>query len=82
MRHMAQVTAPFLDSTMESSRRFPPPWTLVRENSERYIVHDANGVTVAWLFCRDGSTCYSMGASTLTAEEARRIGKAIAVPDC
>ncbi len=63
---------------MESSRRFPPPWTLVRENSERYTVQDANGVTVAWLFCRDGSARYSMGASTLTAEEARRIGKAIA----
>jgi hypothetical protein len=27
MRHMAQVTAPFLDSTMESSRRFKPPWS-------------------------------------------------------
>jgi len=47
---------------MESSRRFPPPWTLIRENSERYIVQDANGVTVAWLFCRDGSSRYSFGA--------------------
>jgi hypothetical protein len=63
---------------MESSRRFPPPWTLIRENSERYIVQDANGVTVAWLFCRDGSSRYSFGAATLTADEARRIGQAIA----
>ena len=34
---------------MESSRRFKPPWTLVRENSECYVVKDANGVTLAWL---------------------------------
>ncbi len=63
---------------MESSRHFPPPWTLVREYSERYVVQDANGVTVAWLFCRDGSARYSMGAGTLSDDEARRIGKAIA----
>jgi hypothetical protein len=62
---------------MESSRRFPPPWTLVRENSERYIVRDANGVTVAWLFCRDVSGRYSVGPGVLTEDEARRIGKAI-----
>ena len=34
-------------------------------------------MTVAWLFCRDDSQCYSVGASKLTSEEARRIGKAI-----
>jgi hypothetical protein len=41
---------------MESSlptRHFRPPWSLIRENSECYVVRDANGVTVAWLFCRD-----------------------------
>jgi hypothetical protein len=32
---------------------------------------------VAWLFCRDDSQRYSVGASKLTSEEARRIGKAI-----
>jgi hypothetical protein len=62
---------------MESSRRFKPPWTLIRESSECYVVRDANGVTVAWLFCRDDTQRYSVGASKLTAEEARRIGKAI-----
>ena len=62
---------------MESTRRFKPPWTLIRENSECYVVQDANGVTVAWLFCRDDSQRYSVGASKLTSEEARRIGKAI-----
>jgi len=32
---------------MESSRHFKPPWTLIRENSECYVVKDANGVTLA-----------------------------------
>ena len=41
-------------------------------------MQDANGVTVAWLFCRGGSARYSMGAAVLTADEACRIGKAIA----
>jgi hypothetical protein len=62
---------------MESSRRFKPPWSLIRENSESYIVRDANGVTLAWVFCREDSQRYSFGASKLTSEEARRIGKAI-----
>lgn len=39
---------------------------------------DANGVTVAWFFCRDGQARYSMGASVLSDDEARRIGHAIA----
>lgn len=70
---------------MESSqptRHFKPPWTLIRENSERYVVRDANGVTVAWPFCRDDSQRYSFGASKLTSDEACRIGKAISrIPD-
>ena len=78
MRRMAQVTAPFLDSTMESSRRFKPPWTLVRENSECYVVRDANGVTLAWLYCRDDAQRYSFGVGKLSSDEARRIGTAIA----
>jgi hypothetical protein len=59
---------------MESSqsiRRFKPPWTLIRENSECYAVRDASSVTVACLFCRDNSQRYSVGASKLTSEEAR-----------
>jgi hypothetical protein len=50
---------------MESSRRFKPPWTLVRENSECYVVKDANGVTLAWLYCRDDAQRYSFGVSKL-----------------
>jgi len=63
---------------MESSRCFKPPWTLVRENSECYVVRDANGVTLAWLYCRDDAQRYSFGVSKLSSDEARRIGKAIA----
>ena len=63
---------------MESSRQFKPPWTPVRESSECYVVRDANGVTVAWLFCRDDPQRFSFGVSKLSSDEARRIGKAIA----
>jgi hypothetical protein len=63
---------------MESSRHFPPPWRLERQNSECYVVRDANGVTLAWLYCRDDLQRYSFGVAKLTSDEARRIGKAIA----
>jgi hypothetical protein len=59
---------------MESSRRFTPPWTLFRENSECYVVRDANGVTLAWIYFRDDLQRYSFGNSRLTSDEARRIG--------
>ena len=35
-------------------------------------------VTVACLFCRDDTQCYSVGVSKLSSDEARRIGRAIA----
>jgi hypothetical protein len=57
---------------------FKPPWTLVRENSECYVVKDANGVTLAWLYCRDDAQRYSFGVGKLSSDEARRIGRAIA----
>jgi hypothetical protein len=63
---------------MESSRHFTPPWTLFRENSECYVVRDAKGVTLAWIYFRDDVQRYSFGNSRLTSDEARRIGKAIA----
>ena len=40
--------------------------------------HNANGVTLAWLYCRDDTQRYSFGVSKLSSDEARRIGKAIA----
>jgi hypothetical protein len=41
------------------------------------VVRDANGVTLAWIFCRDDAQRYSFGAAKLTSDGARRIGKAI-----
>jgi hypothetical protein len=59
---------------MESSRRFKPPWTLIQENSECYVVKDANGVTLAWLYCRDDTQRYSVGVGKLSSDE--RVGSA------
>jgi hypothetical protein len=50
---------------------------VVKESAEGYQVKDANGVPVAWIFCRDDEARYSFGASKLTSDEARRIAKAI-----
>jgi hypothetical protein len=61
-----------------SSRRFKPPWTLIRENSECYVVKDADSVTLAWLYCRNDVQRYSFGVSKLSSDQARRIAKAIA----
>jgi hypothetical protein len=67
---------------MESSRHFKPPWNLVRENSECYVAKDANGVTLAWFYCRDDTQRYSFGVGKVSSDQARRIGKAIArIPD-
>ena len=42
------------------------------------MVRDANGVILAWLYCRDDTQRYRFGVSKLSSDEARRIGKAIA----
>jgi hypothetical protein len=62
----------------DPKRRFPPPWTTVRTSADSYLVRDANGVVLAWIFCRDDETRYSFGASKLTSDEARRIANGIA----
>jgi hypothetical protein len=62
----------------DQNRRFPPPWTTVRASADSYQVRDANGVVLAWIFCRDDETRYSFGASKLTSDEARRIANGIA----
>jgi hypothetical protein len=34
-----------------TSRRFPPPWTVI-ENAESFWVQDAGGQTVGWFYFR------------------------------
>jgi hypothetical protein len=37
---------------MTERRRFPPPWT-VEETGPRFIVRDANGQALAFVYCED-----------------------------
>ena len=60
------------------NRRFPAPWTTLRASADCYQVQDANGVTLAWIFCRDDETRYSFGAGKLTSDEAQRLARGIA----
>jgi hypothetical protein len=36
----------------DNRRRFPPPWT-VAETAPGFIVHDANGQALAFVYCED-----------------------------
>jgi hypothetical protein len=49
-----------------TDRRFPPPW-LVEETAPCFIVRDANGQAVAYVYCEEAA------AKLLTRDEARRI---------
>jgi hypothetical protein len=53
------------------ARRFPPPWS-AEETDAYYIVRDANGRALAYVYC--GETA----AHLLTRDEARRIAANIA----
>jgi hypothetical protein len=60
----------------EPSRRFPPPWRadLIPGG---YVVRDANGQALAYLYLRDNPT-EALQAKMLTKDEARRIAVNIA----
>jgi hypothetical protein len=55
----------------EGSRRFPPPWRADRI-AGGYVVRDANGQALAYLYSRDDPT-EALQAKMLTMDEARRI---------
>jgi hypothetical protein len=52
-------------------RRFPPPWS-VEENDVCFIVKDANGQALAYVYFEEGPGRRS-AANRLTRDEARRI---------
>jgi hypothetical protein len=58
------------------SRRFPPPWRADKIPGG-YVVRDANGQAIAYVYSRATET-EAMQAKVLTADEARRIAINIA----
>jgi hypothetical protein len=64
----------------EGSRRFPPPWR-AEPMSGGYVVRDANGQALAYLYSRADPT-EAARAKVLTADEARHIGAVIFQQAC
>jgi hypothetical protein len=60
----------------DAPRRFPPPWR-ADKIAGGYVVRDANGQALAYLYSRDNPT-EAHQAKMLTKDEARRIALAIA----
>jgi hypothetical protein len=58
------------------SRRFPPPWVGDRAPGG-YVVRDANGQQLAWVYAR-ATEAQAQQAKVLTMDEARRIALGIA----
>jgi hypothetical protein len=58
------------------NRRFPAPWR-ADKTLHGYVVRDANGQALVYLYSRD-SEAEAMQAKVLTADEARRIAINIA----
>ena len=56
---------------VDERRRFPPPWT-VEETQPCFIVRDANGRALAFVYCEDEPGRRTTG-KLLTRDEARRI---------
>jgi hypothetical protein len=63
------------------SLRFPPPWTLDEQNDICFIVRDANGQALAYVYFED-EPGRRAAAHLLTRDEARRNAVNIAkLPD-
>jgi hypothetical protein len=63
-----------------TSRRFPPPWS-VEDIGATFVVHDANGQGLAYIYFEDEPQ-RRVSAKMLSKDEARRIAANIAkLPD-
>jgi hypothetical protein len=60
----------------DAPRRFPPPWRADRIPGG-YVVRDANGQAIAYIYSRENDA-EARQAKVLTADEARRIAINIA----
>jgi hypothetical protein len=60
----------------EAPRRFPSPWRAERMPGG-YVVRDANGQALAFVYSRDGEA-EARQAKVLTTDEARRVAANIA----
>jgi hypothetical protein len=60
----------------DASRRFPPPWR-AEPIPGGYVVRDANGQALAYLYSRDNED-EARQAKVLTKDEARRIAVNVA----
>jgi hypothetical protein len=61
----------------DAPRRFPPPWRADKILSGGYVVRNANGQELAYIY-RRATLVEAMQAKLLTADEARRIAVNIA----
>ena len=59
-----------------ATRRFPPPWRADRIPGG-YVVRDANGQALAYIYSRDNEV-EALKAKVLTKDEARRIAVNVA----
>jgi hypothetical protein len=48
-------------------RRFPPPWTVEEANNACFIIRDANGQALAYVYFKDETDRLSIGSAPLAA---------------
>ena len=68
--------ARFMDGVNEMTRRLPPPWR-AEKFSGGYVVRDANGFAVAYVYGRSTED-EAITAKQMTMDEARRVASNIA----
>jgi hypothetical protein len=64
--------APAGQKIMPETRRFPPPWTFDDHNNACFIVKDANGVAVAYVYYEE-EPGRRAAASLLCRDEANQL---------